>query len=200
MQEREHEVPSLVTPRLLLRQWHEDDLEPFVALCGDPEVMTHFPSLPSREECVDLVARHRANLDAGQPGLYAVESRADRTFLGFIGLTRHHFEAAFTPCVEVGWRLARAAWGHGYATEGALAALAHGFDVLGLEEIVSFTAVGNTRSQAVMRRIGMHTDPSEDFEHPAVPEGSPVRRHVLYRLGAREWRAQHRDATSLDGS
>src|SRR5690242_20362384 len=136
-----NEVPSLVTARLLLRQWRPEDLAPFVALNQDPEVMAHFPALPTAEECAALIERHTANLDAGEPGLYAVERREDNVFLGFVGLARPTWEAAFTPCVEIGWRLARHAWGHGFATEGALASLAHGFDVLGLDEIVSFTTV-----------------------------------------------------------
>lgn len=190
----EVQVPTLVTPRLLLRQWHDEDLAPYAALNQDPVVMEHFPGPASYDESRGLVDRHRALLDAGEPGLYAAERRDTRAFIGFIGLVQQTFEAAFTPCVEVGWRLARDAWGQGFATEGAEACLAHAFTVLDLPEVVSMTAVRNHRSRAVMERLGMHTDPSDDFEHPRVPEGSAVRPHVLYRITVAEWRGRHRDA------
>jgi RimJ/RimL family protein N-acetyltransferase len=179
---------NLVTARLRLRSWTDADLEPMVAVCTDPEVMRYFPRPNTRAEVAALLERHRQNLAAGLPGLFAVERLSDRALLGFTGLARPSFEAPFMPCVEVGWRLARSAWGHGYATEAARAALDHGFEALGLGEIVSFTSVVNERSRAVMRRLGMHHDPAEDFDHPALEEGSPLRRHVLCRIGAEEWR------------
>jgi ribosomal-protein-alanine N-acetyltransferase len=107
--------------------------------------------------------------------------------VGFTGLERPSFEAHFTPAVEVGWRLARSAWGHGYATEAGRASLAFGFDAVGLEEIVSFTSVANMRSRAVMERLGMTHDPGDDFDHPELPEANRLRRHVLYRGSARDW-------------
>ena len=171
------------TERLLLRSWRDTDIDPLHAISSDPVVMEHFPRPSTWEETADLVVRHRGNLAWGRPGLFAVET-LDRpgTLIGFVGLASPRFEARFTPCVEVGWRLASTTWGHGYATEAARAAVQHGFGVLGLEEIVSFTATTNERSQAVMRRLGMTHDPREDFDHPSVPVGSPLRRHVLYRL------------------
>jgi ribosomal-protein-alanine N-acetyltransferase len=175
-------VRSLRTERLLLRPWREEDREPFAALNADPEVMAHFPAPLSRKESDALIDRHQAGLEAGEPGVHAAEVLATGEFLGFIGLAVPRFEADFTPCVEVGWRLARAAWGHGYATEGARAAVAYGFEELGLPEIVSFTAVGNARSRAVMERLGMAYD--RTFEHPNLEPGHPLRPHVLYRLRA----------------
>ena len=118
-----------------------------------------------------------------------MERRDDGAFLGFTGLAPPRFEAAFTPCVEVGWRLAAEAWGHGYATEAARAALAFGFEVRGLDEILSWTVPANLRSRAVMERIGMTHDPADDFDHPNIAVGSPLRRHVLYRLSRERWLA-----------
>lgn len=181
----------LRTDRLLLRSWRDDDVEPMLAMSTDPEVMRYFPRVMTRDEVRDFVARQRKRLEAEEPGLFAVEPLADGSFVGFVGLSVPSFEAAFTPCVEVGWRLVRKAWGHGYATEAAREVLTHGFDRLCLPEIVSFTAVVNERSQAVMRRLGMHTDPAEDFDHPGLPPDDPLSRHVLYRLTAEQWRAQH---------
>ena len=174
-------MPSLSTARLTLRQWRDDDLEPFACLNADPEVMRFFPAPLSREQSDAFASRARAFIDQRAWGLWAVEVVDSSRFIGFIGLAEPRFDAHFTPAVEVGWRLARDAWGMGYATEGADAAVTHGFTDLGLEEIVSFTAVINERSRRVMERIGMSHDPAEDFDHPSVPPG-PLRRHVLYRL------------------
>jgi ribosomal-protein-alanine N-acetyltransferase len=171
-----------VTERLLLRGWRDDDREPFAALNADPAVMEHFPAPMTRAESDAFVDRIVAQHDEHGWGLWAVEVRATGRFIGFTGLAVPRFEAHFTPAVEVGWRLARDAWGSGYASEAARAAVAFGFDELGLEQIVSFTAVGNLRSRAVMGRIGMTHDPADDFDHPALPEGHALRRHVLYRL------------------
>lgn len=179
---------NLTTRRLVLGGWDDGAAEGLYRLSNDPEVMRHFPSMPSRQQIEMMVDRHRANLEEGRPGLYAVRVRDTSTFIGFVGLATPSFEAPFMPCVEIGWRLARNAWGHGYATEAARAVLTHGFTALGLPEVVSFTATVNEPSVAVMRRLGMHTDPAEDFDHPNVPEGHRVRRHVLYRLTAEEWR------------
>ena len=171
------------TERLLLRSWRDTDVDALHAISSDPVVMEHFPRPSTWQETADLVVRHRANLTWGRPGLHAVET-LDRPgkLIGFVGLATPRFDAHFTPCVEVGWRLARTAWGHGYATEAARASVRHGFDVLGLEEIVSFTATTNERSQAVMRRLGMTHVDEDDFDHPGVAADSPLRRHVLYRL------------------
>ena len=175
-----------VTDRLMLRGWSEADEEPLLSLSSDPEVMRYFPRVMTVEEAHDLVVRQRALRAAGRPALFAVETRQDRRFIGFVGLAEPRFAAPFTPCVEIEWRLARSAWGHGYATEAARAVLSHAFGCLRLAEVVSFTAVVNLPSQAVMRRLGMHTDRSEDFDHPSVTPGHPLRRQVLYRLRAEE--------------
>ena len=179
---------NLLTARLRLRSWRDEDAAPMLAMSTDPEVMRHFPRVMTADDAHAFVARHRALLAQGRPGLSVVERRADDSFVGFVGLVEQTFEAPFAPCVEVGWRLVRSAWGQGFATEAANEALRHGYDDLGLDEIVSMTAVGNQRSIAVMRRLGMHTDPSDDFDNPRVPVGHELRRHVLYRLRADEWR------------
>jgi ribosomal-protein-alanine N-acetyltransferase len=174
--------PFLRTDRLLLRPWREGDLVPFAALNADPEVMEHFPKLLDRAESDAAVARIRAHFDRRGFGLWAVEAPGVAPFVGFVGLADATFEAPFTPCVEVGWRLARAHWGRGYATEAARAALRFGFEQVGLDEILSFTAEGNARSRAVMERLGMERSPDDDFDHPALPPGHRLRRHVLYRI------------------
>ena len=115
-------------------------------------------------------------------GLWAVEVNNVAPFIGFIGLSVPRFDAHFTPCVEIGWRLSADHWGHGYATEGAAAALAFAFDVVGLNEVVSFTVPANVRSRRIMEKIGMKQEPTEDFDHPSLPEGHPLQRHVLYRI------------------
>jgi RimJ/RimL family protein N-acetyltransferase len=167
---------EIETARLLLRRWGDEDRAPFAALNADPVVMEHMPSVLTRAES-DAMYERIAKTD-----LFAAVTKHDRAFIGFIGLSRPRFEAHFTPCTEIGWRLARSAWGHGYATEGARAALAYGFDTLGLDEIVSFTAPANVRSLRVMEKVGMTRSPQDDFDHPSLPEGHPLRRHVLYRL------------------
>ena len=169
------------TERLVLRQWREGDLEPFARLNADPEVMRHFPALLSREQADAMVDRLSGHIEAEGWGMWAVERRDTGEFIGFTGLGVPRQELPSQPCVEVGWRLARDAWGHGYASEAAREALRVGFDELGLAEIVAFTAVPNRRSRAVMERLGMVRDAAEDFDHPAVDVGHPVRRHVLYR-------------------
>lgn len=175
------------TDRLVLRTWRDEDIDALHLISNDPEVMEYFPRCPTWGEVADLVVRHRANLAWGKPGLWAVELKDEPGVLqGFVGLAKPRFEADFTPCVEVGWRLRRSAWGHGYATEAARASLHHGFRILGLTDVVSFTAVGNQRSRAVMEHLVMTHDPAEDFDHPGVPEGHPLRRHVLYRLRAED--------------
>jgi len=172
----------LETERLLMRSWREDDLAPFAALNADPVVMEHFPSTLTRQESDALVVRITAQLDDLGYGLWALEVRDSGEFVGFTGLALQTFPAHFTPAVEVGWRLKQSAWGHGYATEAALAALDYAFSVAELDEIVSMTAVTNVRSQRVMQRIGMTHNPADDFEHPNVPDGHRVKPHVLYRI------------------
>jgi len=171
-----------VTARLLLRQWRTGDRGPFAALNADPDVMEHFPAPLSRADSDAMLERNAARIEVDGYGLWAVEVRATRAFIGFVGLGRPSFVAAFTPCTEIGWRLARSSWGQGYATEASRAALDVAFGHLALDQVVSFTFQGNARSRAVMERLGMTHDPAEDFDHPRLPEGDRVRRHVLYRL------------------
>jgi RimJ/RimL family protein N-acetyltransferase len=173
---------ELETERLRLRRWRLDDLALFAALNADPQVVEHLPAALSREESAALASRIEAQFEQHGFGLWAVEVRGVAPFAGFIGLAVPRFEARFTPCVEIGWRLAAAHWGRGYATEGARAALAFGFEALRLEEIVSFTVPANLRSRRVMEKIGMQHDPAGDFDHPLLPEGHRLRRHVLYRI------------------
>jgi len=172
------------TWRLLLRRWRESDREPFAVLNGDPEVMEHFPATLSREQSDELIGRIEREFDRRGFGLWALETLEAGELIGFAGLATPSFEAHFTPAVEVGWRLARPAWGHGYATEAAEAAIEVGFGQAGLAEVVSFTAARNRRSRAVMERLGMVRDPAEDFDHPDLAVGDPLRRHVLYRRRA----------------
>jgi ribosomal-protein-alanine N-acetyltransferase len=173
---------ELETARLLLRRWRDSDREPFAALCADPEVMQHFPALLSREESDAMVDRIEAHFAQAGYGLYAVERRAEGDFIGFVGLNPITFDAPFTPALEIGWRLAKHAWGHGYSTEAARAVVEHAFGPLGIDQLVSITVPANVPSRRVMERIGMTRDPAEDFDHPRVPPGHPLERHVLYRL------------------
>jgi len=156
-------------------------------MSADPVVMEHFPSTLTRAESDAAAARIRAEMAERGFGLWAVEAPGVAPFVGFTGLAVPRFEAHFTPCVEVGWRVAREYWGRGFASEAARATLAHGFESLGLDQIVSFTAVGNARSRRVMEKIGMTRDPADDFEHPSLAPGHPLRRHVLYRIRRNEW-------------
>src|SRR6202035_4615529 len=154
---------------------------------ADPRVMEHFPAPLARADSDRLIARIEAGFDRRGYGLWALELLDTGQLLGFTGLEVPSFEATFTPAVEVGWRLARSAWGRGYATEAALATLAFGFEQAGLGEIVSFTSTPHLRSRAVMERIGMTHDPTDDFDHPELEDGDPLRRHVLYRISLDDW-------------
>ena len=175
---------ALATPRLILRPWDEEDLDAFASLNADPEVMRYFVKPLDRAESDAMVARIRDHFDANGFGFWAVEAPGAARLVGMVGLARPRFEAHFTPCVEIGWRLARPYWGRGYATEAARECLRFAFEQLREEEVVAFTAVANARSRAVMGRLGMTRDPADDFDHPNVPDGHPIRRHVLYRIRA----------------
>ena len=175
------DAPELRTDRLLLRRWRPEDREPFAALNADPRVMEHFPSVLTTAESDAFVDRIEARFDEHGYGLWAVEVPGVAPFIGFIGLALQGAEFPFGPTVEVGWRLAHRYWGMGYATEGGRAAIRCGTEVFGLNEVVSMTAKTNLRSQRVMRRLGMTRHERDDFDHPRVPVGSPLRRHVLYR-------------------
>ena len=176
--------PTLTTQRLLLRPWRDADLPAFAELNADPRVMAHFPNTLDRAASDALAARIRGAMAEQGYGLWAVEVRGGAPFIGFVGLARPRFDAPFTPCVEIGWRLAQPFWGHGFASEAARAALGYGFQEVGLDEIVSFTTLGNLRSQAVMQRIGMRRDAAGDFFHPQLPADHALALHVLYRIGA----------------
>jgi RimJ/RimL family protein N-acetyltransferase len=166
--------------RVLLRGWEPRDAEPFAALNADPVAMEFFPSTLSRAESDAMIGRMQKNLEERGWGFWSLE--IDGTCAGFVGLSVPTFEAHFTPCVEIGWRLAPAVWGRGYATEAARLAVDLGFGRLGLTEILSFTAVRNVRSRRVMERLRMVHDSAGDFDHPRLPIGHSLRRHVLYRL------------------
>lgn len=174
-------MTELRTERLLLRQWRDADREPFAELNADPETMRYFPTTLTREESDATVDWASALIEERGWGLWAVEVVDVVPFVGFVGLNVPRF---WPEVVEIGWRLRREHWGNGYATEAAREALRYGFEQLGLEEIVSFTTVANTPSRRVMERIGMTHDPSRDFDHPGIPDGHPLRRHVLYAIGA----------------
>ncbi|MFD4866097.1 GNAT family N-acetyltransferase [Streptomyces sp. NPDC058412] len=178
-------MTELRTDRLTVRRWRDSDLEPWAAMNSDPEVREHLGDLLTREQSDAAVARYQTEFDHRGYGWLAVEVQATGEFIGFAGLDRVDDDMPFTG-VEIGWRLARSAWGQGYASEAALAVLAHGFDTLGLPEILAVTTATNVRSQAVMRRIGMTRDPADDFDDLTEPEG-PLRANVLYRIarGAR---------------
>jgi RimJ/RimL family protein N-acetyltransferase len=179
-------IVEVDTARLRLRQWRESDREPFAALNADPAVMEFFLSPLSRESSDASIDAWQSQLASRGWSNWALELKASGELLGFTGLSVPRRVLPFSPCVEVGWRLARKHWGQGYATEAARAALEVGFVRLDLPEIVSFTMAGNVRSRAVMERIGMR-DARQDFEYPGFPEGHPLRRHCLYRIAREEW-------------
>jgi ribosomal-protein-alanine N-acetyltransferase len=187
MNEQTRAIATLETRRLRLRPWRDEDLEPLAALNADPTVMEHFPGCLSRRESEAMAARIAAHFEMHGFGLWSVEAPGAAEFIGLVGLTTPRFEAAFTPCVEVGWRLAAEFWGLGYASEAARAAVQFGFDELGLAEIVSYTVPQNWRSRRVMERLGMTHAPQDDFEHPLIDKGHPLSRHVFYRLPRGAW-------------
>lgn len=181
-------IDHLRTERTLLRRWQADDLRPFAEMNADPEVMEYFPATLSPVESDAMVERIGQLFDAAGFGLWALE--VDGRFAGFTGLNQTTFDTPMGPHVEIGWRLARWAWGHGYASEAAAEVLRDGFQRVGLTDVYSFTTVTNERSQAVMRRIGLHRRPELDFDHPRTP-GWWGQRHVVYHVNVHGWRAHH---------
>jgi RimJ/RimL family protein N-acetyltransferase len=171
---------ALQTERLVLRRWLDTDRDAFVRMNADPRVMEFFPECLTREQSDSMIYRIEKHFDIHGFGLFAAELRATGELVGFVGLAIPGFEAFFTPCVEIGWRLGVAYWNQGLATEGAHAVLEFAFTTVGLLEVVSFTTSGNLRSRRVMEKLGMQC--AGDFEHPRLPEGHPLRPHVLYRL------------------
>lgn len=180
-------MTELRTDRLLLRQWTAADREPFAAMNADPAVMRHFPNRMTRAESDALADRSEQAIVANGYGLWALEVLETGRFIGFTGLAPIRFEAHFAPALEIGWRLAEFAWGNGYATEAARAALAYAFGPAGLTELVSVTAVPNQPSRRVMERIGMTYDLADDFDHPRIDKGHPLEQHVLYRIDRTTW-------------
>ena len=170
--------------RVCLRRWRDEDREAFAAMNSDARVMEFFRSRLSRVESDAMADRIQEHFSKHDFGLWTIEVPDVAPFIGFAGFDVERFNAPFTPCVEVGWRLAFEHWGHGYATEAARLALGFGFGTLAISEVVSFTSATNHRSRAVMERLGMRRDPAEDFDYPSFPEGHPLQRHVLYRLGS----------------
>jgi RimJ/RimL family protein N-acetyltransferase len=179
-------VIEFETPRLRMRQWRDADREPFAAMNADPAVMEFFVSPQSRAASDASIGAWQSQFAASGWSNWAAELIESGQLIGFVGLSVPRRALPFSPCVEIGWRLARPYWGQGLASEAARRALLIGFEALGLTEIVSFTAVGNQRSRAVMERIGMR-NANQDFEHPGVPEGHPLRLHCLYRLSRSQW-------------
>ena len=173
---------ELHTPRLLLRQWRDSDREPFARMNADPDVMRHFPSVQTRQRSDAVVDALSEDIEKRGWGFWATELRSTGEFIGFVGITVPRQPLPCMPCVETGWRLAKEHWHKGYATEAARESLRFGFEDMGLSEIVAFSALSNNSSRAVMTRLGMTRDLGADFEHTAVPLGSPVRPHCLYRL------------------
>lgn len=177
------------TARLTLRRWSEADLTSFARLNADTSVMEFMPRVLERSESDALVVQFEAHFAAHGFGPWAIELSESASLLGVVGLSRPTFTAGFTPCVELSYRLSRESWGHGYATEAAREVCRIGFDDFGLSEIVAFTVPFNLRSRRVMERLGMRHDHGADFDHPRLPEGHPLRRHVLYRLPRERWLA-----------
>lgn len=168
------------TDRLLLRGWRDSDREPFAAMNADAEVMRHFPACMSREQSDALVDRIVSEIDEHGLGLFAVGLKDTGEFIGFVGLHRFSFDVPFAPGWEIGWRLDKRFWHHGYATEAAAACIDHARRHAVSDRLYSFTAVSNTPSESVMKRIGMTF--SGRFMHPALPDGHPLKEHVLYAL------------------
>ena len=177
-------MQTLTTGRLILRRWRETDREPFQALNTDPRAMEFFPFTLTPRESDQAIARIEQHFDRHGFSLYAAELIETQTFIGFVGISIPMFDAPFMPAVEIGWRLAHDYWGRGLATEGARAVVHHAFETLKLPGLVSFTVPANLRSRRVMESIGMAHDSAGDFDHPRLPQGHPLRRHVLYRLHA----------------
>ncbi len=178
---------ELLTPRLLLRRWLPEDSEPFARLNADPRVMEFFPACLTREESDREIERFEAHFELHGYGIWAVERRNGPGCVGCLGLQVTTLPAPFAPRVEILWKLAAEHWGQGLASEGAREVLRYGFGTLALDEIVAFTTAGNLRSRRVMEKIGLRHSPTEDFDHPNLPEGHPLRRHMLYRATRERW-------------
>lgn len=179
-------IIELETDRLIMRQWREDDFPIFAELNSDPIVMEFFPNIMNKSESDKSAKRYQSLILQHGWGLWALEQKRDQKFIGFVGLHETPADLPFSPCVEVGWRLAKKSWGNGYATEAAKEALKFAFEVLQLPEVCSFTSTNNLRSRAVMERLNM-VNIKQNFQHPRVPDGSPLKEHVLYKLTKGKW-------------
>lgn len=180
------DMVELKTERLILRQWHQNDLTDFAALNADSEVMKFFSYTMNKKESDELAEKIISRMNNNGWGFWAVETISDHVFIGFVGLNKPSYDVPVDPCVEIGWRLAKQYWGQGYATEAAKAALAFAFNKLELCEVYSFAAVGNQRSRAVMERLNM-VNTSISFQHPMMPENSKHKEHVLYKIDRKQW-------------
>ncbi len=179
-------VIELETERLKLRQWLPRDYALFSELNADPDVMAYFPRILTEPESMALAEKIKKLISERGWGLWAVELKTEGDFMGFVGLHKPEVELPFTPCVEIGWRLSRKYWGNGYATEAANVALEYAFDILQLDEVVSFTALPNVKSKSVMEKLNM-VDVRKNFEHPELPDGHKLREHVLYKITKLQW-------------
>lgn len=181
---------QIKTERLTLRPWQPKDSEPFAALNQDSAVAEFFPKILSKKESDELITKIKNEYAEHGFGLMAVELNSNHKFIGFIGLSIPSFQSNFTPCVEIGWRIAKKYWGQGLATEGAKAVLNYAFQELKLEEVVSFTAKNNIRSIRVMEKIGMKHDKNRDFLHPKLPNNHALAAHVLYCINKKSYKNQ----------
>ncbi|MCG6540832.1 GNAT family N-acetyltransferase [Pseudomonas sp. KSR10] len=178
---------ELDSPRLRLRRWHDDDLESLAAMCADPLVMRYFPALLSRDDCAAALARWRMHFARHGFGVWALERKDDGCFIGLTGLAWSRLKLPFCPAVEIAWRLVPDQWRQGLAREAAQAALTCAFDRLQLSDVVAYTAANNEPSRQLMSVLGMQHEAQHDFEHPDIPEGHPLRDHVLYRITRENW-------------
>lgn len=183
---------QLETERLILRQWHSDDLTAFASINQDPRVMQYFPSTLDIAETRQFIKKIKQHFKQHGYGFFCCALKSSNLCIGFVGLNVPNFEAHFMPNVEIGWRLAFNHWGKGYATEAAMRMLDYGFNELALHEIVSFTVPANTRSRRVMEKIGMLHDPKDNFKHPQLACNHPLSLHVLYRLSENNYLSQHK--------
>lgn len=190
--------PTIETERLLLRRWRSEDLPRFRRINADSRVMEFMPGLLAAEESDRFVERIEAHFDRHGFGLFSAELKAEQACIGYVGLMTTPFDAHFTPAVEIGWRLDAEYWNRGLATEGARAVLQYAFDQLALEAIVSFTVHANAGSRRVMHKLGMSHHPADDFDHPRLPEGDPLRRHVLYRIAKTTLRGERQQRSPVD--
>lgn len=168
------------TDRLYLRQWAEKDKQEYARLNANPEVMEFFPSVLTAVQSHEQLERLSNDIRRRGYGFFALERKSDGAFLGFTGISHPGFEAPFTPCIEIGWRIDKPYWGNGYATEAAIASLAYAFEWIGVKEVVSSTSIHNQRSEKVMKKIGMKKE--NEFNHPLLPDGHSLQKHVLYKI------------------